>query len=62
MVNALANVILNGDLSVFSAQTDKHSTHKNTVTHTHTQKNIYKHAIHTAQSRNTMMFNIKHDA
>ncbi|XP_027140558.1 protein CLEC16A isoform X1 [Larimichthys crocea] len=31
MVNALANVILNGDLSVFSAQTDKHSTHKNTA-------------------------------
>lgn len=34
MVNALADVILNGDLSVFTPQTDLHSTHKNTVTHT----------------------------
>lgn len=32
MVNALADVILNGDLSVFPPQTDIHSTHK-TVTH-----------------------------
>ncbi|XP_074553349.1 protein CLEC16A isoform X2 [Halichoeres trimaculatus] len=31
MVNALADVILNGDLSVFTPQTDTHSTHKNTV-------------------------------
>ncbi|XP_026180564.1 protein CLEC16A isoform X6 [Mastacembelus armatus] len=29
LVNALANVILNGDLSVFTTQTDIHSTHKN---------------------------------
>ncbi|KAM9345879.1 protein CLEC16A isoform 3-T3 [Symphorus nematophorus] len=31
MVNALADVILNGDLSVFTPQTDIHSTHKNTA-------------------------------
>ncbi|XP_070703371.1 protein CLEC16A isoform X2 [Pempheris klunzingeri] len=31
MVNALADVILNGDLSVFTPQTDVHSTHKNTA-------------------------------
>ncbi|XP_049924530.1 protein CLEC16A isoform X1 [Epinephelus moara] len=31
MVNALAEVILNGDLSVFTPQTDMHSTHKNTA-------------------------------
>uniref|UniRef100_A0A3Q3K1X6 Uncharacterized protein n=1 Tax=Monopterus albus TaxID=43700 RepID=A0A3Q3K1X6_MONAL len=31
LVNALANVILNGDLSVFTPQTDIHSTHKNTT-------------------------------
>ncbi|XP_035852499.1 protein CLEC16A isoform X4 [Sander lucioperca] len=31
MVNALAEVILNGDLSVFTPQTDIHSTHKNTA-------------------------------
>ncbi|XP_065820580.1 protein CLEC16A isoform X10 [Labrus bergylta] len=31
MVNALADVILNGDLSVFTPQTDLHSTHKNTA-------------------------------
>nr|XP_046271148.1 protein CLEC16A isoform X2 [Scatophagus argus] len=31
MVNALADVILNGDLSVFTTQTDTHSTHKNTA-------------------------------
>ncbi|XP_041812689.1 protein CLEC16A [Chelmon rostratus] len=31
MVNALADVILNGDLSVFTPQTDMHSTHKNTT-------------------------------
>uniref|UniRef100_A0A1A7YR49 C-type lectin domain family 16, member A n=1 Tax=Iconisemion striatum TaxID=60296 RepID=A0A1A7YR49_9TELE len=31
LVNALADVILNGDLSVFSTQTDVHSSHKNTV-------------------------------
>ncbi|XP_040917541.1 protein CLEC16A isoform X2 [Toxotes jaculatrix] len=31
LVNALADVILNGDLSVFTAQTDIHSTHKNTA-------------------------------
>ncbi|XP_016533859.1 protein CLEC16A isoform X7 [Poecilia formosa] len=30
LVNALADVILNGDLSVFSCQPDVHSTHKNT--------------------------------
>ncbi|RVE69295.1 hypothetical protein OJAV_G00076310 [Oryzias javanicus] len=30
LVNALADVILNGDLSVFSCQTDVHSTHKST--------------------------------
>ncbi|XP_038136273.1 protein CLEC16A isoform X5 [Cyprinodon tularosa] len=30
LVNALADVILNGDLSVFIGQTDVHSTHKNT--------------------------------
>ncbi|XP_054606632.2 protein CLEC16A isoform X1 [Nothobranchius furzeri] len=29
LVNALADVILNGDLSAFSSQTDVHSTHKN---------------------------------
>uniref|UniRef100_A0A7N8Y1W6 C-type lectin domain containing 16A n=1 Tax=Mastacembelus armatus TaxID=205130 RepID=A0A7N8Y1W6_9TELE len=32
LVNALANVILNGDLSVFTTQTDIHSTHKNMPT------------------------------
>ncbi|MED6249366.1 Protein CL16A [Ataeniobius toweri] len=39
LVNALADVILNGDLSVFSCQPDVHSTHKNTVLYmyTHTQ-------------------------
>ncbi|XP_008290071.1 protein CLEC16A isoform X3 [Stegastes partitus] len=31
LVNALADVILNGDLSVFTPQTDIHSAHKNTV-------------------------------
>ncbi|XP_040013071.1 protein CLEC16A isoform X2 [Xiphias gladius] len=31
LVNALADVILNGDLSVFTSQTDIHSTHKNTA-------------------------------
>ncbi|KAM6914235.1 protein CLEC16A isoform 3-T3 [Lycodopsis pacificus] len=31
MVNSLAEVILNGDLSVFTPQTDIHSTHKNTA-------------------------------
>ncbi|XP_022612640.1 protein CLEC16A [Seriola dumerili] len=31
LVNALADVILNGDLSVFTPQTDIHSTHKNTA-------------------------------
>ncbi|XP_073350162.1 protein CLEC16A [Pagrus major] len=31
MVNALASVILNGDLSVFTPQTDIHSTHKSTT-------------------------------
>ncbi|XP_070836941.1 protein CLEC16A isoform X1 [Chaetodon trifascialis] len=31
MVHALAEVILNGDLSVFTPQTDIHSTHKNTT-------------------------------
>uniref|UniRef100_UPI0037E8DC61 protein CLEC16A isoform X1 n=1 Tax=Semicossyphus pulcher TaxID=241346 RepID=UPI0037E8DC61 len=31
MVNALADVILNGDLSVFTPQTEMHSTHKNTA-------------------------------
>ncbi|XP_070779420.1 protein CLEC16A [Enoplosus armatus] len=31
MVNALAEVILNGDLSVFTPQTDIHSTHKTTA-------------------------------
>uniref|UniRef100_A0A8C6K7M7 C-type lectin domain containing 16A n=1 Tax=Nothobranchius furzeri TaxID=105023 RepID=A0A8C6K7M7_NOTFU len=31
LVNALADVILNGDLSAFSSQTDVHSTHKNMV-------------------------------
>lgn len=30
LVNSLADVILNGDLSVFSCQPDVHSTHKNT--------------------------------
>lgn len=35
LVNALADVILNGDLSVFSSQKVVHSTHKSTVTHTH---------------------------
>uniref|UniRef100_A0A667W9Z9 C-type lectin domain containing 16A n=1 Tax=Myripristis murdjan TaxID=586833 RepID=A0A667W9Z9_9TELE len=29
LVNTLADVILNGDLSVFTSQTDTHSTHKN---------------------------------
>uniref|UniRef100_H3D223 C-type lectin domain containing 16A n=1 Tax=Tetraodon nigroviridis TaxID=99883 RepID=H3D223_TETNG len=31
LVNALADVILNGDLSVCTSQTDEHSTYKNTV-------------------------------
>ncbi|XP_031717821.1 protein CLEC16A isoform X2 [Anarrhichthys ocellatus] len=31
LVNSLAEVILNGDLSVFTPQTDIHSTHKNTA-------------------------------
>uniref|UniRef100_A0A667WI10 C-type lectin domain containing 16A n=1 Tax=Myripristis murdjan TaxID=586833 RepID=A0A667WI10_9TELE len=31
LVNTLADVILNGDLSVFTSQTDTHSTHKNPV-------------------------------
>uniref|UniRef100_A0A672YDE1 C-type lectin domain containing 16A n=1 Tax=Sphaeramia orbicularis TaxID=375764 RepID=A0A672YDE1_9TELE len=31
LVNALADVILNGDLSVFTPQTDMHSAHKNTA-------------------------------
>ncbi|KAM3597831.1 uncharacterized protein V6R79_009752 [Siganus canaliculatus] len=31
LVNALADVILNGDLSVFTPQTDTHSTHKHTA-------------------------------
>uniref|UniRef100_A0A3Q3B5B0 C-type lectin domain containing 16A n=1 Tax=Kryptolebias marmoratus TaxID=37003 RepID=A0A3Q3B5B0_KRYMA len=31
LVNALADVILNGDLSVFSSQSDMQSSHKNTV-------------------------------
>ncbi|XP_047427229.1 protein CLEC16A isoform X2 [Mugil cephalus] len=31
LVNALADVILNGDLSVFTPQTDTHSSHKNTA-------------------------------
>ncbi|KAM3863917.1 protein CLEC16A [Diretmus argenteus] len=31
LVNALAEVILNGDLSVFTLQMDSHSTHKNTA-------------------------------
>ncbi|XP_056144017.1 protein CLEC16A isoform X2 [Lampris incognitus] len=31
LVNALADVILNGDLSVFTPQTEAHSTHKNTA-------------------------------
>ncbi|XP_061568817.1 protein CLEC16A isoform X1 [Cololabis saira] len=31
LVNTLADVILNGDLSVFTQQTDVHSTHKNTL-------------------------------
>ncbi|XP_041829534.1 protein CLEC16A isoform X2 [Melanotaenia boesemani] len=31
LVSALAEVILNGDLSVFTPQTDVHSTHKNTA-------------------------------
>uniref|UniRef100_A0A665WDN6 Uncharacterized protein n=1 Tax=Echeneis naucrates TaxID=173247 RepID=A0A665WDN6_ECHNA len=31
LVNALADVILNGDLSVFTPQTDLHSTHKTTA-------------------------------
>ncbi|XP_023148149.1 protein CLEC16A isoform X1 [Amphiprion ocellaris] len=31
LVNALADVILNGDLSVFTPQADIHSTHKNTA-------------------------------
>lgn len=35
LVNTLADVILNGDLSVFTPQTDIHSTHKSMVTHTH---------------------------
>ncbi|XP_026210836.1 protein CLEC16A isoform X2 [Anabas testudineus] len=32
LVNTLADVILNGDLSVFTPQTDLHSTHKSTAT------------------------------
>lgn len=32
LVHALADVILNGDLSVFTPPTDIHSAHKNTVT------------------------------
>lgn len=38
LVNSLADFILNGDLSVFTPQTDLHSAHKNTVKHTHTHK------------------------
>lgn len=40
IVHALADVILNGDLSVFTPQTDIHSTHKNTVTYTQKDNNI----------------------
>lgn len=40
MVNALAEVILNGDLSVFTPQTDILSTHKNTVLDTHLRTHL----------------------
>ena len=36
LVHALADVILNGDLSVFTPQTDIHSTQKATVTYMYT--------------------------
>lgn len=39
LVNSLADVILNGDLSVCTPQTDELSTYKNPVTHTHKQYN-----------------------
>ena len=48
LVNALADVILNGDLSVFTPQTDIQSTQKNTVkhTHVHSYKKRYNNFIH----------------
>ncbi|CAG02693.1 unnamed protein product, partial [Tetraodon nigroviridis] len=55
LVNALADVILNGDLSVCTSQTDEHSTYKNTVTHTHTHIHIHIYA-HIHAHKHTLTF------
>ena len=47
LVDSLADVILNGDLSVFTPQTDIHSTHKSTVIHTHTHTHTHVMIQHT---------------
>lgn len=56
LVNSLADVILNGDLSVCTPQTDELSTYKNPVTHKHTHTQKQYNNIDMTEHKLKLMF------